>query len=132
MRNLRCRLFDIVCAVVMGIVNAGQMDALIAARDQLGFIEQHPYCHRFHSRNHADRIVVAQHAINRFPEMGAHPRQALKSLIEWTECFSPEIPGQNANVVFYFAETLYQALHRTWVHVRVHVADMQYGESIKE
>ena len=61
----RSRLFDIVDPVIMGVVDAGQINALPVARDRLAFVEQHADSHRFEARDHADRVMVAQHAVNR-------------------------------------------------------------------
>ena len=58
MRELRRGFFDIIDAIVVGVVDPRHMDALIAANDRRGFVEQHSDAHFFHAGHHADRIVV--------------------------------------------------------------------------
>ena len=65
-RNIGRGILNIVGPVVMGVINAGQVDTLTVTDDHLGFVQQHPYSHFFQSRDHADRVVIAQHAINGF------------------------------------------------------------------
>src|SRR6266404_9545154 len=53
--NLRHCLLNIVHPVVMSIINPYQMNALSAAHERLGLVEEHPYPHVLHCRDHADR-----------------------------------------------------------------------------
>ena len=64
MRDLRRSLLNIVNPVVVSVVDAAQMNALVATHNRLGLVEQHSYADLLHSRNHADRIVIAQYAID--------------------------------------------------------------------
>src|SRR5512132_683043 len=98
-RELGRNLFDVVGAIVVSIVDADQMDALIPANDRLHFIEQHSDAHFFHARNHADGIMVSEHAVNRTLEVRPYPRQALESSVERPECLSCEVTRQNTDVI---------------------------------
>ena len=73
MGNLGCSLFNIIDTIVVGIVDAGQMDPLVTPHDDLGFVKQHSYAHLFQSGNHSNRIVIAQYAIDRVLQMRSHP-----------------------------------------------------------
>src|SRR5271157_3200871 len=108
------------------------MDALVAAHDRLAVVEQHPDPHLLQSGNHADRVVIAQHPINRPFEMRSDLRNSFESCIEWTESLAAVITGQNTEVVRNAVKKLYQAAHRTLTYVRMHVADVEDGESIKK
>src|SRR5579872_2361788 len=53
-RDLGCGLLYVVDPEIVGIVDAGEVDPL-----------QHAYAHFLEPRHHPDRIVVAEHAIDR-------------------------------------------------------------------
>ena len=65
MRNFRCGLFDVIHAIKMGVVNAGQIDRCTPTLDRLTFIQQHANSHRFEIGNHANSIVIAEHSVDR-------------------------------------------------------------------
>ena len=47
-----------------------------------GLIEQHLYSHLFQSRNHTDRIVIAQNAIQRPLKMGTNQGDAFECRVK--------------------------------------------------
>ena len=105
-RELGRRLFDIINTIVVGVVDPGQMDAMIPTNDRLRFVEQHSDAHFFHAGHHADRIVVSQDTVNRILEVRPHARQALESSVERPECVSPEVTRKDADVVAYARKKL--------------------------
>src|SRR5580704_4797459 len=124
-------LLDIVSAVVVGIVNPSQIDLLITADNRFGFIEQHSNPHCFNFRDHPDRVVIAENRVNRYLEVVAHACQAIKSNLEGAECLAAEVACYDTDVIFKTWEDLYQTLHGSRIHVRVHVGDVQYREPVK-
>src|SRR6266436_1962666 len=107
------------------------MDALVAALDGLALVEQHPDPYLLQSGNHADRVMIAQHPVNRAFEMRSDLLHSFESCIEWTEGLATVIPGQDTEVVRNAIQKLDQAAHRTLTYVRMHVADVEDGEFIK-
>jgi hypothetical protein len=55
---------DVLHSIEMGIVNSAKMEALPPALNNLALIEQHLYPHRLQSRHHANRIVIAEYAVD--------------------------------------------------------------------
>ena len=49
----------------MRIIDASQMNVRVAALNHHALVEQHVDAHSLQSWHHADRVVVAQHAIDR-------------------------------------------------------------------
>ena len=70
------RLLDVVHSVEMGIVDAAEMKALAAALNNVALVEQHPYSHRLQSRHHANRVVIAEHAVDWALEAGTYARHS--------------------------------------------------------
>ena len=48
--------FYIVHPIIMGVSNAGQVNAMAPALDGFAFIEEHAYAHFFQTRHHADGV----------------------------------------------------------------------------
>ena len=74
--DLRGRFLDIVHAVVMGVVDPGEVQNLTVAQQRLGLVDQHADAHCFERRHHADRIGVAQDGIDRRGDTIAQSRHA--------------------------------------------------------
>ena len=70
------RLLDVVHSVEMGIVDAAEIEALAAALNNVALVEQHPYSHRLQSRHHANRVVIAEHAVDWALEAGTYARHS--------------------------------------------------------
>src|SRR5512132_809487 len=70
------RLLDVVHSVEMGIVDAAEMEALVAAHNNVALVKQHPYAHRLQSRHHANRVVIAEHAVDWALEAGTYARHS--------------------------------------------------------
>jgi len=92
-------LFDIVEPIVVSVIDTGQMEALIAALEHFGFVEQHANAHLFQLGDHADRIMVAQHAVDRGDDMRTHPCHPRDGCTERPVGFPTIIAGQYAKVV---------------------------------
>ena len=71
-RDIGGSLLDIVDAVEMGIVNARKVDVRAAARDRLAFVEENLDAHVLEPGNEADRIVIAEDAVDRPLERSAN------------------------------------------------------------
>ena len=63
-RNWRGGFADVVGAIEMRVIDAGEIDRLVAARDRLALVEQHADPHRLHRGRHADRVVIAENAVH--------------------------------------------------------------------
>jgi len=122
---------DVVDPVVVRVVDADEMDALIAALEGFGLVEQHADPHFLQPRDHADRVVVAEHPEDRPRDLCAHPRQSLEGRREGPERPPAIVAGQHADIVGQAREQLDQALHRPLVHVDVQVANLQDGETVE-
>ena len=66
-RNFGCRFLDVIDPIIMRIVDAGEVDRFISARNDLAFVEQYSDSHVFKFGNHENRIVVSQHGVDRVP-----------------------------------------------------------------
>ncbi len=130
-RDVGRGLFYIVDAEEMRVVDPGEADLLAFARDRLGFVQQHSYPHVFERRNHADRVMIAEDAVNRPFEAGAHPGDAFQRGLESAISLAPIIAGQNANVIFEPADKRDETVHRRPAHVGVQIAQMKDGEALE-
>src|SRR5260370_24029860 len=108
------------------------MNALVAANDRFALVEHHPYPHLLQSGDHADSVVIAQHTVNWPFEMRSHLRHCFESFIERAEGLAAVITSQDTEVVRYYIKKRNQAAHRILTYIRVHVADVEDGESIKK
>ena len=75
MRDAVGSLLDIVHAVEMRVVDAGKMNDRAGAIDPLLLVE-HPDAHLLERGHHADRVVIAEHAIDGAVEVFAEPPDA--------------------------------------------------------
>ena len=94
MRDAVCGLLDIVHAIEMRVVDAGKMNGCAAALDLHLLVEQHPDAHLLERWHHADRVVIAEHAIDRAVEVLAETADAGDRLGVRAECLSPVIAGK--------------------------------------
>src|SRR5579859_413469 len=130
--NRRGSLLDIIGAVVVGIVNPGQIDLLVPADNLFGFIEQHSNPHGFDFRDHPDRVVIAKHRVDRVMEVLAHACQASKSSLEGAECLASIVTCDDTDVISKTREDLNQTLYRARIHVCMQVSDVKYREPVKQ
>ena len=63
--NAQCGRFDIMGVKIMGIVNTGQIDGRPATLNWFTLIDQHANPHHYKIRDHADGVVIAEHAADR-------------------------------------------------------------------
>ena len=75
-RDLRRRFLDVLRSEKVRVIDAGQMNTLISARERVAFIEQNPDAEPFESRYHADRIMIAEDTIYRVSKMRPNSSQA--------------------------------------------------------
>src|SRR5665213_1190249 len=116
----------------MRIIDSGQIDPLIAANDSFGLIEQHLYSHSFKLGKHLDRVVIAEHTVNRVAEMSPHARHTVQGCLERSESLATIVAGHDAQVVAQTSDEFDETPHRALVHIHVHVADVKYGDAVKQ
>ena len=107
----------------MRVVDAGEMDRVIAADDRRALIEQHPDADRFEPRHHQDRIVIAEDGIGRLRQARAQPGQSVEGRVERSVCLAAEIAGQNAEIAAQAGQQLGKLAHRVLVHIDMQIAD---------
>src|SRR6478736_3761668 len=74
-----------------GIADAAEIEALAAALNNGALVEQHPYSHRLQSRHYVNRVVIAEHAVDRAFEGITHARHSGKRCVVRTAGPAPEI-----------------------------------------
>ncbi len=130
-RNIGRGLLDIVDAEEMRVVDPGKMDLLAVADDRLRFVQQHLYAHVLQFWNHADRVVIAEHAIDR-PLRGGRARgRPRRARPRTAQSLAAVVAGQHANVVFEPAKEFDEAIHRRSAHVGMEIAEMKDRESVE-
>jgi nucleoside-diphosphate-sugar epimerase len=96
-----------------------------------GAIEQYANSHFLEAGDHANRLVIAQYPVHRFPEMGPQSFHARKRIIKRPECRASIVSRYRAYVVFQIWEEFFQASHRAFIHINVEITDMKQGEAIE-
>ena len=127
MRNAGRRLFDIVDPKIMGVVNACQIDCGAPTRDRLTFVEEHANPHSFEIGDHADGIVIAEHAIDWPLDKRQHRPYARKRSFKRPKCSRAIIAGENTQVIFQAVEDFFHPPHRALIRVGVKVAHVKQG-----
>ena len=125
------RLLDIVDAIGAGVVDAGEMDRLIAAADRFGLVQQHADAHGLHARDHADAVVIAKHAIDRPLEMRAQPGEALQRRVIGAIGGGTIVPRQNRDVVAGARRQRRRPFHGRGAHLDMEIAQMQDTKAIE-
>src|SRR4029079_14625073 len=131
MRDVVRGLLDIVHAVEMRIVDAGKMNGRAAPLDPLMFVEQHPDAHLLERRHHADRVVIAEYAIDGTVELLVERADAGTRVGIGSKGLCPVIAGENADIVALPAQQLGHAVSGSLAHLYMHVADMEDGEAVE-
>src|SRR5579883_4817 len=130
-RNRVRGFLDIVHSVKMRVVDPRQMNLLAAAFDGGAFVEQHSYPHAFKARDHPDRVVVAQDAINRPFQGRPQPRHSGKARFESAESLPPVVAGEDAKVIFEGWQKTEKPAHRGIIHIDMQITEMQDTEAIE-
>ena len=125
------RFFDVIDPIVVRVVDTGQLDGLATPPERFALIEQDANSHVLETGDHANRIVIAQYPINRFPEMGPQSFHAFKRIIKRSKCRAAIVSSNNACVVFQIWEQFFEASHRAFIHIDVEITNMKQGEAIK-
>ena len=112
LRYIRHGPSNVVCPVEVGIVDAGQMDSLIAAREGLAFVEQYPYVHGLQARDHLDgshdcRARRKSASLSLLRNFSTPSMSRLKRSVSLT----PVIAGQHADIKTQGADDLEQMPH---------------------
>ena len=131
MRNPFGGLLDIVHAIEVGIVDAGKVKARAAAFDGLRFVEQHSDAHLFQRRYHANRVVIAENAVDRTLEVPAQAFNAGERIGIGSECLRPIVAGKHADIVADAPHQLGYARHCRFAHLHMKIADLQDDEAVE-
>ncbi len=107
------------------------MEALAAALNNVALVEQQPYSHRLQSRHHANRVVIAEHAVDLALEAGNHARHSGERCVIRTPGLASVVTRQNTKVVAYLSEEIDHALHCGFAHLDMKVAELKDGEAIE-
>ena len=94
-------------------------------------IEQHSDPDLLQSRDHADRVMIAQNAVDWTLEVRAHPRQAVYRSLIRTVGLPAVVAGEDAQIVGNGRKQLNQAAHRPAVHVGMQIAEMENRKPIE-
>ena len=130
-RHARGCLLDIVHAVEVSIVDAGDVNPLVAALDRHGLVEQNLDAHVFESWHHQNRIVIAEHCVNRALERSADLGHPSKCRLVGAVSLATIISGQHAQVVVEPIEERKDALHRRPAEIDVQIAQLEDGEAVE-
>ena len=90
--HLGCGLLDVVDAIEVRVVDAGQIDLLVAPPDQRVFVQEHLNTQALEVRDHANGVVVAHHAIDLSPESLQKAQHVAKAGLVGAECSSTIVP----------------------------------------
>lgn len=124
-------LVDVVCAVVVSIVDAGEVDVVLVAGDGDGLIHEHADVHVFDGGEHADGVVVAEDGVDGSADVGAEPAEGFESGIEGAEGLAAVVAGEDADVVLEAGQDESEAVHGFRVEVGVEVGDVEDGEVVE-
>lgn len=122
---------EVQCPLEVRIIDACQIDGIIAARKSRRLVQQQMVSHGFHCRHHADGVVIAQHRIGGALDMCVQASQSLNRGFIGTICKSPIISGQHAEVIIQRLYEPDQHLQKCLVHIEVKIGEMQEGEPLE-
>ncbi len=130
-RDFQGGLFDLVHAVVVGVVDAGEVQALAVAEQRLGLVDQHPDAHFFERRRHPDRIVVAEDRVDGCGDLRAQPSHALDRGFARPVGLAAVVSGQHTKIVTELRQQLAKPPHRRQADVDMQVADLEDGKAVE-
>ena len=125
------RLVQVVHAVIMRVINAGEMNRRAMALDAHRFVEQHANAEILHARHHADGVVVAEHGVHLPLEMRAQLREAIERRLVGAAGAVAVVAGEHAQVVVQRAHALDQGVDKVRAHVEMQVAQVQQGVAVE-
>jgi hypothetical protein len=102
-----------------------------AALDPLPLVEKHPDAHLFQRRHHANRVVIAEHAVDRPFEALAEARDAAERIGVRSKSQRPVIAGKDADIVTRATREFGHAPHCRFAQLHMKVADLQDGEAVE-
>ena len=82
-------------------------------------------------RHHADRVVVAKHAVDGTADHSPKLRKARERRLKRSKCLPPKVASQNANIVAQRRNHLSHALHGSLAHIAVEIAQMEDREAVE-
>ena len=130
--DVGARLLDIVDAIEMRVVDAGQMDLRRRRGSSVTFsLSSMRNAHVLELGDHADGIVVSEHAVDGPPSCARTRATPSSARRERPERLAAIITGQHADVIVETRQELDQPVHGRPAHVRVQVAEVQDGEAAR-
>lgn len=129
--NVGGGLVDVVCAVVVGVVDSGEVDLLLAAREGDGLVHEHAYVHVFNGGEHTDGVVVAEDGVDGGVNMRAEMVEAFEGELNGAEGFSAVVAGEDAEVVLEAGKHEGEAADGFRIVVGVEVRDLEDGEAVE-
>jgi cardiolipin synthase len=122
---------EIVGAVIVGVVDAGEVQRIVRALDAHRLVHQHPDIERLHAGHHPDRVVIAQYRISRSVQMRTQLREGFERGRVRAEGAEPKVPGEHAQVVVEALHAFDQARKVRLAHVQVQVAQVQQRVAVE-
>ena len=86
-------------SIEMRIVDTSNVKFLIVSLNVDILVDQERKAHRFHRRNHADRIVIAENGVGGCVDVRAQLFKARQRRIVWSEGTRPIVTSKNAEVI---------------------------------
>lgn len=124
-------LVDVVCAVVVGVVDSGEVDLLLVAGEGDGLIHEHADVHVFDGGEHADGVVVAEDGVDGGVDLGAELAEGFEGGIEGAEGLAAVVAGEDAEIVLEAGQHEGEAAHGFRVKVGVEIGDVKDGEAVE-
>ena len=97
----------------------------------LALVEENLYAHVLQSGDEADRVVIAEHAVDRSVERGANFRHSGKRGLIGAIGLAAVVAGEHAKVVVDPLEKRDHPLHRGFAHIDMEVAELKDGEAVE-
>src|SRR5579863_1800097 len=107
------------------------MDALIAPREGLGFVEQYPDVHRLQAWDHLDGVMISEYGVGRPLDQGSQFCDTLHRRLNRSVSLAPIVAGQHAGIKTQRAYDLDQVPHGPLAEVHMQIADVKDGELVK-
>jgi hypothetical protein len=115
----------------MRVVYPGEVDAISPALDEHALIKKHAHAHLLQLGYHRGAVVIAEDT-KEWALKGVGDRSQLrKRAIEGAEGLSPEIAGDNAEVIFEGFDEIRDVGHRSLAHIDMQIAKLEHREAAK-
>ena len=113
------------------VVDAGEAEGGAVALDEHGFVEEHLHAHAFEDRHVAQRVVVAEHAVERRGEDGGELGHLGEGGVVHVDGEVVEVAGDDGDVVGEALERLRDDGREVRVEVEMEIAQVEDGEALE-